>query len=62
MVRAIIDVRKTQTHLTIKLPHQNHLGVWSSTRIGAADGGRTSESVPLQSAIAPSGTHGPVAA
>lgn len=53
MVRAIIDGRKTQMRLAVKLPHQNSLGAWEPTTIGGPDGGRTAagETVPLQGGI-----------
>lgn len=34
MVKAILEGRKTQTRLIIKLPHNNPLGVWEATTFG----------------------------
>lgn len=34
MIIALLDDRKTQTRRSIKLPHQNPLGIWEATTIG----------------------------
>lgn len=53
MVRAILEGRKTQTRMIVKLPHTNPLGVWEVTEFGGPNGGVTSagETVPLQPAL-----------
>jgi hypothetical protein len=58
MVRALLDGSKTQTRRTVKLPHQNPLGVWEPFAWGGPNGGRTKDgaTVPEQMTIAHSRT------